>query len=70
MTKDNEVKLRKNKKKKNKEERLISGLKVFGLSVLVFLIGLPIGYGIVGKGSMFDIYKPETWAHMFKLIFG
>ncbi|MDY0045529.1 MAG: DNA-directed RNA polymerase subunit beta [Syntrophales bacterium] len=70
MVQANKVQSRTDKKKKNKEKRFGGGLKVFALSVLVFIIGLPIGYGIVGKGSMLDIYKFDTWKHMFDLIFG
>ncbi len=65
-----EVKLRTDKKKKTDENRARRRLIIAGLIVLFFLIGLPIGYGLLGDSSALDIYKPSTWKHMFDLIFG
>ncbi|WP_062532201.1 DNA-directed RNA polymerase subunit beta [Jeotgalibaca dankookensis] len=34
------------------------------LAVVLFAVGLMIGYGVVGGQSTFDIFKPETWRHI------
>lgn len=64
------VKSRTDKKKQKDENRVRRRLITAGLIILVFLIGLPIGYGLLGDSSALDIYKPSTWKHMFDLIYG
>ncbi|MGY3750524.1 DNA-directed RNA polymerase subunit beta [Vagococcus acidifermentans] len=39
-------------------------LVVLGLIVL-FLIGTMVGYGVIGKGDMFEVFQKETWQHIF-----
>ncbi len=67
---ETEVKLRTDQKKEKDENRVRRRLIIAGLIFLAFLIGLPIGYGLLGDSSALDIYKPATWKHMFDLIFG
>lgn len=37
--------------------------------VLVLFIGMAAGYTILGGGSYSDVWKMDTWRHMFDLIF-
>ncbi|MCU7558099.1 DNA-directed RNA polymerase subunit beta [Macrococcus capreoli] len=37
---------------------------VFILMLLLFVVGMMIGYGILH--SPLDIFKPSTWTHLFK----
>lgn len=34
------------------------------------LIGMMIGYGILGKSPVIEVFSIETWTHLFTLIFG
>lgn len=34
------------------------------------LIGMMIGYGILGKSPVVEVFSIETWTHLFTLIFG
>ena len=44
---------------------LIRILIVLFLSVVVFCIGLMIGYAVIGEGeSIFDIFQPTTWQNI------
>ncbi|MCE4957602.1 DNA-directed RNA polymerase subunit beta [Macrococcoides caseolyticum] len=47
---------------------LLSVVVVFILMLLLFIIGMMIGYGILH--SPFDIFKPSTWTHLIKLTGG
>ncbi|HBI03727.1 MAG TPA: hypothetical protein DDY49_06830 [Paenibacillaceae bacterium] len=33
-------------------------------------MGLMIGYSVMGDGPVRDVFQPETWTHVWKLIFG
>jgi hypothetical protein len=68
--KDTGVKLRTNQLKQENNDKKRGRLKITLLIIVVFLIGLPIGYGLLGDASALDIYKPATWGHMLDLIFG
>lgn len=35
------------------------------LAVILFIVGLMIGYGIIGDGKMSEILKASTWQHIF-----
>ncbi|HPJ00720.1 MAG TPA: DNA-directed RNA polymerase subunit beta [Enterococcus sp.] len=36
---------------------------VFG-AILLFFIGLMIGYGVIGDGSPFHVFNRELWQHI------
>lgn len=56
-------------KKKPKAKKGITTLII--LSVIAFFIaGTVIGYAIVGDGNAADVFRLETWAHLYNLIFG
>lgn len=41
------------------------------LSVIaIFIVGTVIGYSIVGEGEISDVFRLETWIHLYKLVFG
>lgn len=44
---------------------LLKILSVIVLIVVLFIIGLLIGYGTIGNGQAMDILKIETWNHIF-----
>ncbi|TKJ91184.1 hypothetical protein PaeCFBP13512_10545 [Paenibacillus sp. CFBP13512] len=33
------------------------------------MAGLMVGYAILGKQNISDVLYPETWAHIFQLVF-
>ncbi|WP_458121098.1 DNA-directed RNA polymerase subunit beta [Paenibacillus sp. Z6-24] len=37
--------------------------------VVAILLGMIVGYALLGHKSIADILYPETWAHIFQLIF-
>lgn len=37
--------------------------------VVALMAGLMIGYAILGKQNISDVLYPETWAHIFQLVF-
>lgn len=37
--------------------------------VVALIAGLTIGYAILGKKNISDVLYPETWAHVFQLVF-
>lgn len=41
---------------------------VFVLIVVFFFIGTMIGYGVIGEGEAFDVFKPSTWTHITDII--
>ncbi|MBE3553887.1 MAG: DNA-directed RNA polymerase subunit beta [Thermicanus sp.] len=60
-------------KGKNKGEALPLSAKITIIVLMLFasmLIGMMIGYGILGKSPVGDIFSIETWTHLFALIFG
>jgi hypothetical protein len=48
---------------------IIKTLRVPLLCVLALVVGLWIGYVKVGGQSMSDMFHPQTWKHLFDLIF-
>ena len=56
------------KKSKNKRWSIIA-IGVFSV-LLCFNIGAMIGYGLIGDGNVLDIFRLETWTHLYQLIFG
>ncbi|WP_414045684.1 DNA-directed RNA polymerase subunit beta [Macrococcus equi] len=44
---------------------LLTVFIVLVLMVILFVVGMMIGYGILH--SPIDIFKPSTWTHLFKL---
>ncbi|CCQ95763.1 hypothetical protein CULT_30126 [[Clostridium] ultunense Esp] len=60
-------------KGKNKGDTLPLSAKITIIVLMLFasmLIGMMIGYGILGKSPVGDIFSIETWTHLFALIFG
>lgn len=37
--------------------------------VVAILLGMIVGYALLGHKSIADILYPETWAHIFQLVF-
>ncbi|WP_411343989.1 DNA-directed RNA polymerase subunit beta [Paenibacillus sp. WLX1005] len=33
------------------------------------LIGMTVGYAMIGHQSFADVFYPETWAHIFELVY-
>ncbi len=33
------------------------------------VIGMAVGYSVLGHGSISDVLYPETWAHIFQLVY-
>ncbi|RXZ83454.1 DNA-directed RNA polymerase subunit beta [Paenibacillaceae bacterium] len=53
--------------------RLIFWLMIKSIAPILLILalagGLYLGYVILGKGSMDDVFEIETWRHMYDLIF-
>ncbi|AJD92311.1 hypothetical protein JMA_29940 [Jeotgalibacillus malaysiensis] len=47
---------------------LIRVLLVILLAGLSLVVGLMVGYGVIGDGSPADALKPETWTHILDLV--
>lgn len=41
---------------------------VLVLIVAFFFIGAMIGYGMIGNGNPTDVFKAETWSHIFNIV--
>lgn len=41
---------------------------VLVLMIVFFFIGTMIGYGIIGDGNPFDVFKKSTWTHIFDIV--
>lgn len=52
-----------------RKRRWIKGLLVSGLLFASFVAGLMIGYGILGKAPIGEVFDPKTYKHMYDLIF-
>ncbi|MDN4620350.1 DNA-directed RNA polymerase subunit beta [Paenibacillus sp. PsM32] len=37
--------------------------------VVALIAGLAVGYAMIGKQNISDVLYPETWAHIFQLVF-
>ena len=35
------------------------------LAIILFFVGLMVGYGVIGDGSPTDVFNSELWAHIF-----
>lgn len=44
-------------------------LIVLVLMVVFFFIGAMIGYGVIGDGSPWDVFKKSTWTHITDIIY-
>ncbi len=47
---------------------LIRVLLIILLAGLSLVVGLMVGYGVIGDGSPADALKPETWTHIIDLV--
>lgn len=48
---------------------LIRVLLIILLALVVFCIGLMIGYAVIGDGgNIFDIFKPSTWQNIVNFL--
>ncbi|GEQ49859.1 DNA-directed RNA polymerase subunit beta [Tetragenococcus koreensis] len=47
---------------------LIKILSVIVLAMLLFSIGLMIGYGVIGDGSPMHVFSRALWQHIFEFI--
>ena len=48
---------------------LIRVLSIILLALVVFCVGLMIGYAVIGDGeSIFDIFKPSTWQNILNFL--
>ncbi|MDZ5711266.1 DNA-directed RNA polymerase subunit beta [Jeotgalibacillus haloalkalitolerans] len=47
---------------------LIRVLLIVLLAGLSLVVGLMVGYGVIGDGSPQDALKPETWTHIIDLV--
>ena len=47
---------------------LIKVFFVFILAVLLFFVGLVIGYGIIGDGHPLKVLNPAIWYHIFDFL--
>lgn len=41
---------------------------IFVLSIFSLVLGLMVGYGVLGDGNPIDALKVETWQHIFDII--
>lgn len=62
----------KRKQSKSRKIRLIPiwlrFLIIFMLLILSLVIGAMIGYGVIGDGALFDVFKKSTWQHMIDFV--
>ncbi|MFB1051558.1 DNA-directed RNA polymerase subunit beta [Paraliobacillus sp. JSM ZJ581] len=73
--KNNEVKQQKTKKKQTKPVRRIFPVwlrivVVLILSFLALIIGLVVGYSVLGDGSPMEVLEFETWQHIIDIVTG
>jgi len=47
---------------------LIKVLSVIASAIILFFIGLMIGYGVVGDGSPTHVFSRALWQHIFEFI--
>lgn len=38
------------------------------LVVLFFVVGLVIGYAVIGKGNFWEVLSVDTWRHIVELV--
>jgi hypothetical protein len=70
--KQNKEKEQSEKKSKRIRIRLIPiWLRVIIVLLLIVLsaaIGAMVGYGVIGNGNVFDVFKPSTWTYIIDLV--
>ncbi|MBY6272684.1 MAG: DNA-directed RNA polymerase subunit beta [Bacillaceae bacterium] len=65
---------RREKREKKKKIRIrlfpiwLRILIVLFLIVVCFFIGAMIGYGVIGDGNPFDVFKKSTWTHIYDIV--
>ncbi|BAK95083.1 putative uncharacterized protein [Tetragenococcus halophilus subsp. halophilus] len=47
---------------------LIKILSVIALAVVLFFVGLMIGYGGIGDGSPLHVFSRALWQHIFEFV--
>lgn len=47
---------------------LIRIVAILLIGILLFIIGSMIGYGAMGGGNAFEVFKPSVWRHIFDFI--
>ncbi|WCK54313.1 DNA-directed RNA polymerase subunit beta [Aneurinibacillus sp. Ricciae_BoGa-3] len=60
------------KRKKHTRDPLPLVLKLLLVPFLLFvslLIGMLVGYSLLGKGAAIDVFDLHTWTHMYDLVF-
>ncbi|GAB0168968.1 DNA-directed RNA polymerase subunit beta [Lysinibacillus sp. CTST325] len=40
------------------------------LVVIAAVVGAMFGYSVIGQGKAMDVFKPETWQHIFDIMNG
>ncbi|WP_078808161.1 DNA-directed RNA polymerase subunit beta [Pilibacter termitis] len=55
----------KKRKKSYIASNLAKVLLVLILMAVFFVVGTMIGYGVLGGGNSFDVFKSTTWEHLF-----
>ncbi|MDO4680333.1 MAG: DNA-directed RNA polymerase subunit beta [Aerococcus sp.] len=40
-------------------------LLVIAVFIVIFAIGLMVGYGVSGDGPFWSIFSPDKWQHLF-----
>ncbi|RKO62818.1 DNA-directed RNA polymerase subunit beta [Caldibacillus debilis] len=43
-------------------------LIVLFLIIVCFFVGAMIGYGVIGDGNPFDVFKKSTWTHIYDIV--
>lgn len=54
---------------KNTSTILLSLFRVFSvilIAIVLFFVGLMIGYGFIGDGQPFGIFSDKLWQHIFE----
>ncbi|UUX33997.1 DNA-directed RNA polymerase subunit beta [Fundicoccus culcitae] len=58
-----------------KESGFLNALKIIGKIILFllfvalfFVIGLFIGYSVIGDGNFWEVLNQDTWRHIFEFI--
>ncbi|OUM95695.1 MAG: hypothetical protein BAA02_01315 [Paenibacillaceae bacterium ZCTH02-B3] len=49
--------------------RICRVLFIPALCLLALIVGLTIGYSAIGGGDAADVFKFETWKHLYDLVF-
>lgn len=47
---------------------ILKMLTILLITIVIFIVGAMIGYGVVGKGNMFDVFSGEIWRHIFDFL--